>query len=97
MRRFRAGEREIIRISETTLDPARQLASVEYTILDLGNDGRYERLVEKQTNRYFLLQEMELFVARAGLVPVAWHSGFSASQLIDQDTWHIVGVVRRPV
>lgn len=96
VRRFQAGDREVVRISETTLDPARQLATVAYTILDLGRDGRYQRIEELQTNRFFLLQEMEAFVARAGFEPVAWHAGFSPSQQIDETTWHIVGVVRRP-
>jgi len=96
VRRWRLEDREILRISETTLDPARQLATVEYTVLDLAADGRYERLVEKQTNRFFLLQEMEAFVRRAGLVPLAWHAGYSASQPVDQSTWHIVGVARKP-
>jgi SAM-dependent methyltransferase len=95
VRRWQLGNREVIRIAQTSLDSARQLASVEYTILDLG-DGIYERLSETQINRYFLLQEMESFVARAGLVPVAWHNGFTASQQIDENTWHILGVARRP-
>lgn len=96
VRRFRDGEREVIRISETALDAARQVAAVTYTILVLGRDGRYERIEETQTNRFFLLQEMESLVGRAGLAPVAWHAGFSPSQRIDEATWHVVGAVRRP-
>ena len=96
VRRFKVGDHEVLRISETRLEPARQLAHVEYTILDLGPDGRYERLQETQTNRYFLLQEMEAFVRRAGLLPLAWHDGFSPSEQIGEQTWHIVGVARNP-
>jgi SAM-dependent methyltransferase len=95
VRRWQTPEGEIIRISETTLDCARQLAHVKYSIMEIGRDGSLRRLQETQTNRYFLVQEMAGWLDRAGFEPLRWCSGFDASRPIDQDTWHVVVVARR--
>jgi SAM-dependent methyltransferase len=97
VRRWRVDDREIVRISETELEPRRQLAHVKYTIFDLGSDGRFRRIEETQTNRFFLVQEMHAFLTRAGMSPLAWHDGFSNGRRLDQDTWHILGVAQKPI
>ena len=86
---------ELLRISETELEPDKQLAHVTYTIYDLEEAGSYTQLQETQTNRYFLKGEMQHWLETAGLQPLAWFNGFEDDERIDQDTWHIVAVARR--
>ncbi|NOH10468.1 MAG: class I SAM-dependent methyltransferase [Chloroflexi bacterium] len=86
---------ELLRISETELEPDKQLAYVTYTIYDLQDSGSYTQLSETQTNRYFLKGEMQHWLETADLQPLAWFNGFQDDENIDQDTWHIVAVARR--
>jgi ubiquinone/menaquinone biosynthesis C-methylase UbiE len=86
---------EIIRISETKLDCARQLAHVSYSIMEIAKDGSLRRLQETQTNRYFLVQEMAGWLDFAGFEPLRWCSGFDGARPIDGDTWHVVVTARR--
>lgn len=95
VRRFRGPGGDVIRISETSLDYARQTATVAYTILELGGDGSARRLTEAQTNRFFLVQEMAGWLDRAGFEPLRWCAGFDVERPIDGDTWHVVVVARR--
>ena len=94
IRRFAAPDGEIIRISETTLEPARQLASVAYTVLELRRDGTYGRLAETQVNRFFLVQEMAGWLRAAGFEPLEWFDGFRDERRIGSEAWHVVGVAR---
>jgi cyclopropane fatty-acyl-phospholipid synthase-like methyltransferase len=86
---------ELVRISETKIDAARQLASVSYDLIELSNAGTYTRTCETQTNRFFLLGEMEQILDSAGFDVLSSHAGFTDSQQIDENTWHVVAVVRR--
>jgi SAM-dependent methyltransferase len=95
VRRWKTDAGEVVRVSRTTLDVAKQLSHVAYEILELRKDGTFDRIEETQTNRYFLIQEMAAFVTAAGLEPVAWYAGFDRQAVIDESTWHIVGMVRR--
>ena len=95
VRRWQLPGREILRVSETRLEPAAQLATVEYNIYEHGEDGRYQRIHESQTNRYFLVQEMAGWLAAAHLRPLKFYAGFSPSEKIDGETWHVVAVAQR--
>src|SRR5262249_48233001 len=93
--RWNVPQGEIVRISETRLDCAAQIASVAYSIYELLADGSYSSLKETQVNRFFLLQEMSLWLSSSGFTPVKWFAGFQPDDKIDIDTWHIVAVARR--
>jgi SAM-dependent methyltransferase len=95
VRRWTLDDREILRIAETRLDVARQLGHVSYTVLELLPDGRFERVDEAQTNRYFLVQEMSGHFEHAGLAPVKFFAGFTRDETIDSQTWHVLAVARR--
>jgi SAM-dependent methyltransferase len=95
VRRWALPDREIVRIAETRLDIGRQLGHVNYSVLELLSDGRYERLDETQTNRFFLVQEMAGHLERAGLSPLKFFAGFSREESIDSQTWHVLAVARR--
>jgi SAM-dependent methyltransferase len=95
VRRWKTPDGELLRVSETAIDHAKQLSHVTYSILELSNDGRYQSLTETQTNRYFLLQEMAGWLKHGGFTPVKWFAGFKEDENISSDTWHIVAVARR--
>lgn len=95
VRRWQTNDGTVLRISETTLDYARQLSNVAYSIYELKNDGTFSSLTEVQVNRYFLVQEMAAFVTAGGFEPVKWFAGFTSDEKISDETWHIVTVARR--
>jgi ubiquinone/menaquinone biosynthesis C-methylase UbiE len=95
IRRWKQDDSLILRLSETTLDYAKQVSSVCYSIYELKNDGTYSSLTETQVNRYFLVQEMAAWLTATGFAPVKWFAGFTDSEAISDQTWHIVAIARR--
>ena len=93
-RKLTAGDRDIVRVSSTTLDIPRQLARVEYTVTETTLKGETSSFREVQVNRFFLIQEMAMFLAAAAFEPVAWHAGFTSEGQVDENTWHIVAIAR---
>lgn len=94
VRRWQIPNGEIVRISETSIDHARQLSAVKYTIYELRDDGHYRMHKETQVNRFFLVQEMAQFLEASRFSPLKWFAGFTTSEIIDDTTWHIVCVAR---
>jgi SAM-dependent methyltransferase len=90
--RRKTGDAEILRISETTLDLLSQTCTVDYNIYEFHTDNTYVHVRDTHKNRYFLLQEMAQFLQHAGLTPLKWFSGFTANEVIDENTWHIVAL-----
>ena len=95
VRRFRIPEGEIERISETHVDYKEQLCHVAYTINELNTDGTYQTLCETQVNRFFLVQEMNLFLQQSSFSPLKWFSGFEENEHIGAETWHIIAIARK--
>jgi SAM-dependent methyltransferase len=95
LRRFRTSTGEVERISETTIDLKEQLCHVSYTINEFNDDGTYQTMREMQINRFFLVQEMSLFLHLSHLSPLKWFAGYSEDERIDQNTWHIVAVAQK--
>jgi len=95
VRRFPTATGEVVRISETDIDYQEQLCHVAYSIYELNKKGSYNQLQETQTNRFFLLKEMESFLKNSGLIPLKWFSGFQDNELINDETWHIVAVAKK--
>jgi SAM-dependent methyltransferase len=90
IRRWVLPDREILRISETTLDCARQLSSVNYSIYELSNDRTFSTIQETQVNRYFLLQEMDGWLNQVGFKAIKSFAGYEWDERINEETWHIV-------
>lgn len=95
VKRWLTAQGEILRISETTLDYFRQVCNVTYNLLEINNDGTSASMKETHTNRFFLIQEMDSFLERNDFIPLKWFAGFSQSETINEDTWHILAVARR--
>ncbi len=95
VRRWSSAAREVVRISETTLAPAQGVASVSYDILEIQDGELACHIRETQTNRYFLVPEMELLLRQAGFEVLRHCNGFSNSGEIGLETWHVVTIARR--
>ncbi|MBI3160562.1 MAG: class I SAM-dependent methyltransferase [Chloroflexi bacterium] len=95
VKRFPIEGGELLRISETRLEPENSLAHVAYTIYDLKADGTYTCLKETQTNRYFLQGEMRLWLETHRLTPLRFYNGFADDERMSDQTWHILAVAQR--
>jgi SAM-dependent methyltransferase len=85
---------ELLRVSETRLDIARQLMDVEYELVDLRPDGSYERWRERQLNRFFSVEEMGALMGAAGLVLEESVAAYQDAGEIDGDTFHVLALAR---
>jgi SAM-dependent methyltransferase len=94
-KKWKIGSAELTRISTTQLDVSKQLAQVNYHFEEKQADGTILELDETQTNRYFLVQEMDLFLENAGFEALDWIPAYDPEGEINEDTWHILGVARR--
>jgi hypothetical protein len=92
---FNTLDGEVLRISETTLNYAKQLSRVTYTVYELRSNGTYANFRETQINRYFLVQEMAGWLSNSGFTPLKWFNGFRNDEVITDQTWHVVAVARR--
>ncbi len=95
VRSWETANGSVVRVSQTTLDVARQTSDVSYTVYTLENDGTYSSFNEIQTNRYFLLQEMEYLLSSCGFQLVKSFAGFRNDESITVGTWHVVAVARQ--
>ncbi|HSE30667.1 MAG TPA: class I SAM-dependent methyltransferase [Pyrinomonadaceae bacterium] len=86
---------QVVRVSETALNVSRQTADVTYIVYELRSDGTYSSFRETQTNRYFLLKEMEYFLSSCGFKLLKSFSGFKNDESITADTWHVVAVAQQ--
>ena len=94
VRRWRtpAGER-LVRISETELDAVAQTMHVTYEVLLLG-DERYEAATEKQSNRFFSVEEMRALMEAAGLRAERFVPAYEPGAELTRDTWHVMAIAR---
>ena len=95
VRRWNVPTGELLRISETTLDTARQLSRVKYSVIELHRDARYVAFAEEHVNRYFSVPEMAGWFSRQGFEAVKWLAGFQADESITTETWHVLAVARK--
>jgi len=95
IRRWSVPDGEIIRISDTALDVARQVSKVKYVIFEQNDSGTYSKIEEKQENRYFMVKEVELWLTENNFELIHFFAGFSNDTNITDETWHIVAVARR--
>lgn len=87
---------DLFRSSYTTLHVDRQLAEVRYTLREMDAGGNVvAELQETQLNRYFLVQEMKLFLQQAGFRSLECMPAYQTDQVIGPDTWHIMVVAQK--
>jgi len=93
-KRWENQEGEVVRIAETELDVARNIAKVTYTIYETTSQGDSHVSKETQTNRFFLVQEMADLLTVNGFSLIKSFDGFTESVNITEDTWHVVALAR---
>lgn len=96
VRRWQTEEGEVVRISETALDCARQVATVDFTVYELGFEGGARSHRERHENRYFLARELDGWLEGAGFEARACYGGYGFDRPITTDAWHLLAVARRP-
>jgi SAM-dependent methyltransferase len=79
----------LVRISETELDES--VMHVSYEVIALHPDGSYEREVERQSNRFFAVEEMRALMQRAGLGVDRFVPAYEHGE-IGPDTFHVIAV-----
>ena len=95
VRHWKIDNREIARTSETTLDREHCLATVEYNVSELKNDGTSNAFRESHVNRFFAIDEMRGLLERANFRALKFFAGFSKAEPITDNTWHIVTVAQK--
>lgn len=86
---------QVIRISETTLDCVHQTAKVKYTVIEQEQNNTCTTFEELHENRFFLVQEMKMWLSENDFEPVKFFAGFNANKKIKENTWHIIAVAIR--
>ena len=95
IRSWKLGDNKIIRKSETNIRYSEQLADVAYTICVYDKKNKLiKKINETQTNRYFLVQEINLFLSACGFEPMKWFDGYS-SKSVTENSWHTVCLAKR--
>ncbi len=80
---------ELLRVSETTLDAAAMVMHVDYDVLELRADGSYRRETERQSNRFFAVEEMRALMQLAGLRAERFVPAYDDGG-IGPDTFHVI-------
>lgn len=93
VRTSRTDHGELLRISHTRLDIASQTAEVAHTLLELRDDGTFDRHDALHTNRFFLVQEMSQLLGTSGFEALAWYGGFREVP-VNERAWHVVCCAR---
>jgi SAM-dependent methyltransferase len=85
----------LLRISETTIDPAASKMSVAYELIELQPDGAgYEAGANVQENRFFSAPEMDELLRRAGLEPERFVAAYEEDPEVSEQTWHVLALAR---
>lgn len=92
VREFSFPDGQGLRISTTTLDPARQVGNVTFRVLAFRDGEPPADIREVHPVRYFLPQEMRLFFDAAGWRVLHLCPAFELDRPIGLDDWHLVAV-----
>jgi SAM-dependent methyltransferase len=81
----------LVRISEVTLDEVALVMHVDYEVIELSADGSYRRETERQSNRFFAVEEMRALMELAGLRVERFVPAYAESE-IGADTFHVIAL-----
>jgi len=82
------------RTSRTSLDLFSQTATVDYVINKIGENDDYQ-VKEIQKNRFFLLQEMTLFLSVSGFRVLKYFNSYNERKNINDKSFHILTVAQK--
>jgi SAM-dependent methyltransferase len=81
----------LVRISETTLDLVASVMHVDYEVIELSGDGSYRRETERQSNRFFAVEEMRALIELAGLRVDGFVPAYAEGE-IGVETFHVIAL-----
>ncbi len=93
--RKRAGDMEVVRTSETTIDPREQLARVRFTFLCLKNSLKKAEFEEIHHIRYFHFKEMETLLNINGFQIVYISPFMNLDKPVQPYDWNISVVAKK--
>jgi SAM-dependent methyltransferase len=82
---------ELLRVSETAIDAAAMTMHVSYDVVELRANGGYARERERQSNRFFAVEEMRALMELAGLRVERSVPAYEQGE-IGPDTFHVIAV-----
>jgi SAM-dependent methyltransferase len=85
-----SDDAKLIRISRTRLDEDRGVMEVEFELIELHDDGTYERWLESQSNRFFAPDEMQKLLDKAGLRAEQFVPAYDEAGRIGDTTFHVI-------
>jgi ubiquinone/menaquinone biosynthesis C-methylase UbiE len=95
VRRFETpGGGTLLRISETEIDALANVMHVAYDIVLLEADGTFQRAAERQSNRFFGVEEMRALIGVAGFGEVRFVPAYEPGGEIGGETFHVLAVAR---
>jgi SAM-dependent methyltransferase len=83
----------LLRVSETEIDATAMTMHVSYELVELAADGRFERAEERQSNRFFAVEEMRALMALAGLRVERFVPAYEPGE-IGPDTFHVIALAQ---
>jgi len=95
VRRWSIPSGNLVRVSESSLDVAKQLCHVAYTLYEFRPDGTYSTHAETQSNRFFLAEEMNLLLTASGFRVIKQLAAYDRSAEISEKTWHVLAVAEK--
>lgn len=81
----------LLRVSETDIDPTAMTMHVSYELVELRADGRYARGEERQSNRFFAVEELRALMELAGLRVERFVPAYQTGH-IDAGTFHVMAL-----
>jgi SAM-dependent methyltransferase len=84
---------ELLRVSETEIDAPAMTMHVSYDVVELRADGGYARERERQSNRFFAVEEMRALMALAGLRVDRFVPAYEAGE-VGPGTFHVIAVAQ---
>lgn len=82
---------ELLRVSETEIDAPAMTMHVSYDVVELRADGGYARERERQSNRFFAVEEMRALMGLAGLRVERFVPAYEDGE-IGAGTFHVIAV-----
>jgi SAM-dependent methyltransferase len=82
---------ELLRVSETEIDAPAMTMHVSYDVVELRADGGYARERERQSNRFFAVEEMRALMELAGLRVERFVPAYVSGE-IGPDTFHVIAL-----
>jgi SAM-dependent methyltransferase len=82
---------ELLRVSETEIDAATMTMHVSYDVVELRADGGYAREHERQSNRFFAVEEMRALMQLGGLRVERFVPAYETGE-IGPETFHVIAV-----